>query len=152
MLEYVLQDNWQDGIYWLLMILRIVAALGQAFGWQRGFALFGMLGLMIFAASYLWLPSLQDDIPRAKPQTETPSAPLLGAIGVTLLMVTGHFTCYTYITALLHSQLNIARAAIPLHLLLFGVAGALGTLLSGTLSLRPAIMTALAGAGVFVSL
>ncbi|MBT9431910.1 MFS transporter [Candidatus Sodalis endolongispinus] len=125
------------------------SALGQAFGWQRGFALFG---LMIFAAGYLWLPSLQDDIPKAKTRTKAPSAPLLSAIGVTLLMVTGHFTCYTYITALLHSPLNIAGAAIPLHLLLFGVAGALGTLLAGTLSLRPAIMTALAGAGVLVSL
>ncbi|WP_084790227.1 MFS transporter [Candidatus Sodalis sp. SoCistrobi] len=128
------------------------SALGQAFGWQRGFALFGLLGLVIFVAGYLWLPSLQDDIPRAKPRAEAPSAPLLAAIGVTLLVVTGHFTCYTYITALLHSPLNIAGAAIPLHLLIFGVAGALGTLLAGTLSLRPAIMTALAGAGVFVSL
>ncbi|XBS69771.1 MFS transporter [Acerihabitans sp. KWT182] len=126
-------------------------ALGQAFNWQQGFAVFGALGLMIFIMGYLWLPSVDLGAPGMGGSFPRRNWPLYGAVAVTLLIITAHFNGYTYITPLVTDTLRMRGARLPLALLIFGLAGAMGTLLAGWLGSRPMRLAVFSAAGIVTS-
>jgi len=81
------------------------------------------------------------------------SAPLLAICVVTVLVVTGHFTAYTYITALVRRDAGLAGLALSAVLFGYGAAGVAGIWLVGrTTDRRPRAATAACALGVVVAL
>lgn len=126
-------------------------ALGQAFDWQQGFAIFGAFGLIILIMGYFWLPSVEIGAPGAGASFPRRNWPLYGAAIVTLLIITAHFNGYTYITPLVTDTLGMRGARLPLALLAFGLSGAAGTLLAGWLGPRPMRLAVFSAAGIVIS-
>lgn len=126
-------------------------ALGQAFDWQQGFAIFGAFGLLIFIMGYFWLPAM--DVETSAKGTGFPRRnwPLYGAALVTLLVITAHFNGYTYITPLVTDTLGMRGARLPMALLVFGLAGAAGTLAAGWLGPRPMRLAIVSATGIVIS-
>ncbi|TKI04490.1 MFS transporter [Martelella alba] len=128
----------------------LATALGQAFDWQQGFAVFGACGLLILIMGYFWLPSVKINA-RGGASFPRRNWPLYGAALATLLIITAHFNGYTYITPLAANTLGLHGVLLPLALLVFGLAGAAGTLLAGWLSPRPIRLAAGSAAAIVVS-
>lgn len=70
---------------------------------------------------------------------------------MTTLIVASHFCSYTYIVSLLTSVARVPEVQVPLLLLVFGVAGAVGTLISGWLGFQPVAMAFIAASGIVVN-
>ncbi|TCV96779.1 MFS transporter [Biostraticola tofi] len=123
-------------------------ALGNHYGWQNGFGMFGLLSLIIMCFAITWLPHVQ-----AKPmQTEARgrrnialSVPLCLVIGITLLLITAHFSSYTYVTAFLQNIPAVDADRLTLLMFVFGLGGASGTLLASCFVWKPAMLTLVGG-------
>ncbi|WP_413721726.1 MFS transporter [Sodalis sp. RH24] len=126
-------------------------ALGQAFDWQQGFAIFGAFGLIILIMGYFWLPPMAVAARGEGAGFPHRNWPLYGAAAVTLLIITAHFNGYTYITPLVTETLGMRGARLPLALLVFGLAGAAGTLLAGWLGPRPMRLAVVSAIGIVIS-
>ncbi|WP_158782299.1 MFS transporter [Pantoea sp. BAV 3049] len=127
------------------------SAVGLAFGWQKGFGLFGLLGLLTFIGGYFWLPSIKTERGEGKAGLPQNNAPLYAAAFTTLLIITAHFNGYTYITSLLSNKVHIPDAGHPMMLLAFGLAGAVGTVLAGWFDHRPMLLAVIASAGIVMA-
>ncbi len=127
------------------------SAVGQAFGWQSGFGLFGLLGLLTFVAGFFWLPSMKMQNEEGKAGLPQNNIALYAAALTTLLIITAHFNGYTYITTLLTEKVHVLPSAQPLMLLAFGIAGAAGTVLAGWLGHQPMRLAVIASAGIVVT-
>jgi predicted MFS family arabinose efflux permease len=83
----------------------------------------------------------------------TVCAPLLAVCVITVLVVTGHFTAYTYITALVRSDAGFTGLALSAALFAYGAAGIGGIWLAGRITdQRPRRATAACALGVAVAL
>ncbi|WP_133851787.1 MFS transporter [Labedaea rhizosphaerae] len=103
-------------------------------GWRAVFA--GLSVLFLLTGLVLWLVLARRPAPQAAPQpagTRDHSARrvLRVAIAGSLVLV-GHFAVFTYVAALVTGLGGFTTADVPVLLLVFGVAGGLGTLVSGT--------------------
>ncbi|WP_237154134.1 MFS transporter [Oryzibacter oryziterrae] len=119
-------------------------AIGQSLGWRAAFAAFAGLGLVALIAGVAGLPAVPPLEPRAPPSGGRPVRQLAVIAGITTLSVTAHFCGYTYIVALLDDVAAISPAAVPWYLLLFGLAGAGGTIVSGWFPGRPSTLAMVA--------
>ncbi|RKR93087.1 putative MFS family arabinose efflux permease [Micromonospora pisi] len=112
------------------------AAIGEGVGWRLSF---GLLAALLGAASAaVWSLSLQD-APRsvARQAGRDPAMRVVLAVAfATGLVLTGHFMLYTYIAPLLQQFGGYGAAARTALLLVFGLAGLLGIVVSGPLSDR----------------
>jgi predicted MFS family arabinose efflux permease len=123
-------------------------AAGHLIGWRMSFALLAVLMLIGAAVVWKFLPkvthhAIRDtdtnvtatQIPRAmrtkKAKDPTVSAVILICCITTVIMV-GHYTFYTYIAPYLLNVLGVGTDGLAPLLFAFGIAGAVGLVLSGT--------------------
>ena len=126
---------------------------GQLLGWRPTFIL--LAGLMLVGALLVWcfVPRVTHHAARQR-RSKTATAPLTPASAsvapvveprrdpttaavalicvITAITMVGHYTFYTYVTPFLTDGLGVAVVDVPMMLLLFGIAGAVGLLLVGT--------------------
>lgn len=135
-------------------------ALGHAAGWRAAMATVGAAAVLIAVALRRVLPALSfapaagglraraGAVPAA-----LRSAPLLAVCVITMLIVTGHFTAYTYITALVRSDAGFTGLGLSAVLFAYGAAGIGGVWLAGRITdQRPRRAAAACALGVAVAL
>ena len=152
-------------------------ALGHAFGWRPAMAALGVVAVVSTVALRRALPEL----PAASAQVSGPltagplaagpagrsgvraglasvpaalrSGPLLAVCVVTMVVVTGHFAAYTYITALVRRDAGLSGLGLSAVLFGYGAAGIGGIVLAGRITDRwPRRSTAACVAGLVVAL
>ena len=104
---------------------------GLVAGWRVTFAALGLLAGLIFIGLYLTLPSLpQNDASESRKNILKDvlcCRPLLMIYIITAVIVTGHYTGYSYIEPFMYRVVHMQEQAITLTLSLFGIAGLLGS-------------------------
>ncbi|MFJ2819440.1 MFS transporter [Streptomyces sp. NPDC087294] len=123
----------------LVLGVPLGTVLGGAVGWRGAFCATAALGLGTLAAARRFLPDVPHRRvpPRASGLGGALRLPgLRGMVAATALLVLGHFTVYTYVTPLLRDAAAFGTAATSALLALYGLAGFLGTWLSGVLGDR----------------
>jgi predicted MFS family arabinose efflux permease len=127
---------------------------GQWLGWRAAF-------WALAACSAAALTATATLMPRMPPhgRFHLPELPRLlktgnlrTAVGVTAIVVIGHYAAYTYITPFLLRNVGIQPDMVGVLLLCFGVAGVAGNFLAGTVigrgpSLRTVVLGLIAGTG-----
>jgi predicted MFS family arabinose efflux permease len=141
-------------------------ALGHVAGWRPAMATLGVAAAGVAVALRRVLPALSPG-PGTAPGPDAHglraraaavpaalrSAPLLAVCVITVLVVTGHFTAYTYITALVRSDAGFTGLALSAVLFAYGAAGIGGIWLAGRITdQRPRGATAACALGVAVAL
>ena len=105
--------------------------LGLVAGWRMTFAAIGLLSLLILAGLYLRFPSLpqpdNQESRKAMIRSLWHCKPLLAIYVITVLIVTGHYTGYSYIEPFMAQIAGLGEQTITLTLSLFGVAGLIGS-------------------------
>jgi predicted MFS family arabinose efflux permease len=107
--------------------------LGGFAGWRVAFAALGVLAAVVLVALIALLPPLVADRP-VRPavllaQLRNPA--VATGILVTLLVVTGHFAAYTFVSPVLQDHAGIPVALVGPLLLGFGTAGIVGNFVAG---------------------
>lgn len=113
-------------------------AIGQSTSWHVAFACVGLLGVPVLAAALLFMPALPA---RGSGNLRTllhvlRDRTLLAAIGVTALVMSGHFLAFTYVTPYLEEVTGVRSSLIGVLLLVFGVAGLVGNFAAGAVVAR----------------
>ena len=107
--------------------------LGLLAGWRATFGVLGLLAFLVLVLFYISFPAIpkqESDESRGHILKDIiHSKPLLMIYLITAVMITGHYTGYSYIEPLMDSVLHIESQAITLTLSLFGVAGLAGSML-----------------------
>lgn len=130
----------------------IGTALGHLFGWRLAFAAVGALMLLATLLVWRFLPDVTRDIRGATDATAAapPDAaatrrrrdPTLGAVLVvcvtTAVIMTGHYTFYTFVAPFVIDVMHIGQDSLGTVLFFYGIAGAAGLILAGSvLGRRP---------------
>ncbi|MFZ4894718.1 MFS transporter [Plantibacter sp. Mn2098] len=134
-------------------------ALGHALGWRLAFGV--LAGMMILGAGLVWwkLPPVdREESHAAKNDATTRRDPSVGPVAIVCISVAiimiGHYSFYTYIAPYLIDVVGIEPGQLSILLLVFGIAGAIGLLLTGTVFAKRAtggLFLALATSAVAVS-
>lgn len=107
--------------------------LGLLAGWRVTLGALGLLSFLILIGLYFFFPTIprqsQGESRRHILKDIITSRPLLMVYFITAVIVTGHYTGYSYIEPFMDSILHIEAKAITFTLCLFGVAGLLGSYL-----------------------
>lgn len=115
--------------------------LGQAIGWRSAFGAIAVL-CIVGAALMLWLlprverPAKSDAPPerhpsgRRKLDATVPAVALLCLLAAVIMI--GHYAFYTFIAPYLIGELGVRSGDVGLLLAIYGIAGAGGLLLAGT--------------------
>lgn len=107
--------------------------LGLVAGWRMTFAALGLLALIVFIGLKISLPPLPQDSDGESRGTILrhilDCRPLLMIYIITAVIVTGHYTGYSYIEPFLDRVTHMDPGVITMTLSLFGVAGLTGSLL-----------------------
>lgn len=107
--------------------------LGLLAGWRVTFGALGILAFLILVGLYFFFPTLQrsgqNESRRHILKDVITSRPLLMVYFITAVIVTGHYTGYSYVEPFMDRILHIEAKAITFTLCLFGVAGLLGSFL-----------------------
>lgn len=110
--------------------------IGQALGWRSAFALVAVIGLLTVSALVLWMPRL-DAMPTTSPITEL-GALRHGQVWMTLFVgivgFGGMFAVYTYIASTLTDVAGLARALVPVALMIYGLGMVAGNYAGGWLA------------------
>ncbi|MBR8641704.1 MFS transporter [Streptomyces tuirus] len=131
--------------------------LGSLAGWRWAFAALAGLAVAVAGALALALPPLPPERPvrlGAFPALLRTPAVSRGLLA-TALLVTGHFTAYTYVRPVLERVPGLGAGTISTLLLGYGVAGVAGTFAGGWLAARDprrALLVIAAGLGTVVLL
>ena len=130
------------------------AWLGEVWGWRGVFLLGAGVAVLALAVQLVTLPSVRPGVAGGRGlRSVLGSRVVLGGLLAVLLVFGGHFAGFTYIRPAAQSLSGIDADAFALLLLVFGVAGLLGTVASGPLADRvPRVgvvaFPALVGAGM----
>jgi len=121
----------------------VATAAGQLLGWRMSFTL--LAALMLAGAVLVWrlLPEVEhfagktDAAASAPPGPAAPRRdPTVPAVAlictITAVIMTGHFTFYTYIAPFLIDGLGVRSADVAPLLFLYGIAGMVGLIVAGT--------------------
>lgn len=107
--------------------------LGLLAGWRMTFAALGILALIVYAGLYFTLPHMPqataDESRKDILKKVGSNRVLLSIYLITVVLVTGHYTGYSYIEPFMDSIVGMEAKAITLTLSLFGVAGLIGSAL-----------------------
>lgn len=109
--------------------------VGDFSGWRTAFAAVGILGLTALACLLLLMPPVPAE--RTIGLADLPAvlrgnAAVRAGITMTFLIVTGHFTAYTFVRPILQAD-GVDGDLIGVLLLVFGVAGIGGNFIAGAL-------------------
>ncbi|KQV07273.1 MFS transporter [Leifsonia sp. Root112D2] len=120
-------------------------ALGHIFGWRLTFASVGLL--MIVAGMLVWrfLPGVtHNDGPSTdaatgeRPRRDPTVFAVILVCVVTAIIMTGHYTFYTFIAPFMIQSMHVDRGDVGVVLFAYGIAGAIGLALAGSvLGRRP---------------
>lgn len=107
--------------------------LGGFVGWRVAFGALGVLAAAVLVALFVLLPPLVADRP-VRPsvllaQLRNPA--VATGILVTLLVVTGHFAAYTFVSPVMQERAGVPVALVGPLLLGFGAAGMVGNFVAG---------------------
>jgi MFS transporter, DHA1 family, inner membrane transport protein len=154
----------------------IGTSVGHVFGWRFVFAAVAVLMLAGAALVWKFLPAVDRtdhaavaaaaaEVARAASAEEVPIvapsrgkdrtiAPVIGVCILTATIITGHYALYTYIVPFMTGEMGISSGNVGGLLFVYGIAGAIGLVISGTvLGSRPqlGIILAIAVSGVSVA-
>lgn len=130
----------------------LATAAGQVIGWQLSFVAIAVLMLVATALVWRFLPPVTHYAGKTAEQEPGDASPAeAGASGIpdrsrrdptiaavalicviTAITMVGHYTLYTYIAPFFTEQLGVDAAAVAPLLFAYGIAGAGGLVLSGT--------------------
>ncbi|WP_139415998.1 MFS transporter [Agromyces laixinhei] len=125
-------------------------ALGQAFGWRLAFAAIGALTLLGALLVWRFLPPVRHhageaDAAPLRLRSDATFVPVLVVCLITAVTMVGAYTFYTYVAPFITDVMGLAPSAISPMLLAYGIAGAVGLVLAGTvLGRRPTVGLAVA--------
>ncbi|WP_268958576.1 MFS transporter [Nonomuraea aridisoli] len=111
----------------------IGTVIGELAGWRTAFGVLSALALVVLAALLAVVPPLaaaQPVSPRHLAGQFRNAGVLIGVIA-TLLIVTGHFSAYTFVGPVLRDLSGVAEPLIGPLLFGFGVAGVAGNFIAG---------------------
>ncbi len=136
-------------------------ALGAAIGWRWGFAAVAGAFAIGVLAVWLLLPAVPpvERAPRehaagGRRTLDPTTIPVVLVCLTTAIAMIGHYALYTFIAPFLTERLGVPSALFSVVLFAYGVAGAVGLLLTGTVFARrpgAGLVLALAGSAVFVT-
>ncbi|RII96926.1 MFS transporter, partial [Clavibacter michiganensis] len=135
-------------------------AAGQAFGWRAAFAGIGVLTLVGILLVWRFLPAV------GRPEREAPvDAPAGGRVGIrqrmagqglggvllvcltAMVIMIGHYGFYTYVDPFVTRVMGIPEQQLSAMLFGYGIAGAVGLLIAGTVFASRPQLGVLAGLG-----
>ena len=117
-------------------------AIGHALGWRLAFGVIAVIVVVLVLLVIRFLPAVSHDAPVKTgeivlPARKDPSIPaVVITCLITILVMIGHNTFYTYIAPYLVSVVGFAEDSIALLLFLYGAAGAVGLVVAGMVSDR----------------
>ncbi|MDP9868332.1 MULTISPECIES: MFS transporter [Streptosporangium] len=120
--------------------------IGDLSGWRIAFAAVGLLGLTSLAGMVVLMPEVAPEQTisfSALPKAFRSHAGVRLGIVMTFLVITGHFTAYTFVRPILQGD-GVDAGVVSTLLLVFGVAGLCGNFIAGALitgRLRQAVVT-----------
>ncbi|MEO6200915.1 MAG: MFS transporter [Cryobacterium sp.] len=133
-------------------------ALGHALGWRLAFA--GIAGLTLLGALLVWwlLPPVQhrhepaDGDAHVSVRRDPTLVAVVVVCVITAVVMVGQYAVYTYVAPYLIDVVGADAAAVGPLLFAYGIAGAIGLLLAGTvLGRRPTVGLLISFVGVGVS-
>ncbi len=121
--------------------------IGNAIEWRAAFAAVVILGFAACLAVVIAIPDLPSRrASKLGEQARTALAPrVVLTLAVTLFVMGGQFTAFTYLVPFLREVTGVASGAVSLFLLLFGAAAVAGTLMGGRGSDRGAARVLVVG-------
>ncbi|MGX5697084.1 MFS transporter [Agromyces soli] len=134
-------------------------ALGQAFGWRLAFALVGVLALVGAVLVQRFLPPVrhhagETDAPPLRLRSDRTFVAVVVVCLITMVTMIGAYTFYTFVAPFITGVMGMPASAISPMLLAYGIAGAVGLVLAGTvLGRRPTVglVVALTATGLGVA-
>ena len=115
----------------MVLGLPLGRVIGQYFGWREAFAIIAVLAFTILILFYRFLPHLE-----SRNAGSLCSLPLLikrplllGLYALTILIISAHFTAYSYIEPFMVRIGEMSDAAATAILLIFGLSGIIASLL-----------------------
>ncbi|MBX6382187.1 MAG: MFS transporter [Microbispora sp.] len=111
---------------------------GDLSGWRTAFAGVGVLGLTSLTCMLVVMPKVAPERTMTLadlPRTLRAYGMLRIGLAMTFLVITGHFTAYTFVRPILRDD-GVAGGTIGVLLLVFGVAGVCGNFIAGALIAR----------------
>lgn len=136
----------------IALVLGVPAStmLGQAFGWRAAFGVVALLILLGALVVQRALPTVQHE--HADSAAATRADPTMPAVllvcAVAAITMLGQYAVFTYVAPLLTQQIGVEPAMVGPLLFVYGVAGALGLVLAGSVLARRPLASLLAGMGV----
>lgn len=133
-------------------VLGVPAAtwLGQQSGWRVAFLAVAGMALVAMAGVALLLPAGEPGDGHAAVGSAPDARRFRLLLVATTLAITGVFTAYTYLTPYLTEVAGFPAGSVSLLLLVYGVAGIGGVVLTGHLSDRAARLSVLLPVGLLV--
>lgn len=125
-------------------------ALGHALGWRLAFGV--LAAAMLLGALVVWwkLPPVGREESHAAASGATGRDPSIVPVAIVCIAVgvimAGHYAFYTYIAPFLIGEVGVPAGQLSILLLVYGVAGAIGLILTGSVFARRATT------GLFVAL
>jgi len=116
----------------MIMGLPLGRMLGLLAGWRMAFVAIAVLSAMILLGLRLCFPSIAPDLRNGENRRQMVKSlwqckPLLCIYAVTVVLVTGHYTGYSYIEPFMLQIIGMGEKTVTLTLSLFGVAGLTGS-------------------------
>jgi predicted MFS family arabinose efflux permease len=106
--------------------------IGQQAGWRAAFAALALLAIATCLVVVLALPTIRPEDEPARTGDAPDVRRYIVLLAVTALAITGMFAAFTYISAHLVEVAGLPASALSAVLLLSGVAGVIGVVVSGT--------------------
>lgn len=128
-----------------------VAWLGAALSWRASYAAVGALALAVLIAACALVRPVRtaERIDLRAMRAAAGTSAVRGAALMTLLLVTGHFAAYSYVTPVLIERADVTSQQVGPLLFAFGVLGIAGNfLVAPLLHARPSRVVAALGAGI----
>ncbi|MFC7101154.1 MFS transporter [Nonomuraea rubra] len=119
--------------------------LGGLTDWRVAFGAVGALGLAVVIGLFMLLPRMpvSDQVRLSTLAGQLRNPVVRAAVITTFLLVSGHFAAFTFVGPVLRDISNVPGSLISPLLLVFGVAGVIGTFVTGSLAGRDVRRTVL---------